>query len=259
MPITIAAVIPTCNRPELLARSFSSVLGQSSPADEIIIADNGTDPVPDGAVPDEVTLIRIAPRVGVSAARNAGAATATCEYVAFLDDDDYWDVDYLSEVRLVIVESGCTADVVLARKDRELDGVVSRYKEVTSLNGLREQLMVRNPGTGGQNIVVRREFFERVGGFRTCLKTGEDRALIVDAIDQGAQVVLAPRAIAVKVFHSGEQITDGSHSLSGTWRFLCIYWRTMNRRQLWKNVQRLCKSAARSLRGWASRPFQSRY
>ena len=247
MPITIAAVIPTCDRPELLVRAVASVLGQSSPADEVIVVDNGIDPVVEGLLPEGVRLLRIAPRAGVSAARNAGAEVSMSKYLAFLDDDDYWDVDYLAEIRTAVTESRGASDVVLARKDREVDGIISRYKLVSSLEGLRDRLMVKNPGTGGQNVVVRRELFDRLDGFRTTLRSGEDRALVIDAIDHGADITLAPRAIAVKVIHPGEQITDGRNSLESTWRFLRIYWRTMNRRQLWKNVKRLRRSLARSI------------
>ena len=247
MPITIAAVIPTCDRPDLLVRSVASVLAQTSPADEVIVVDNGTHPVPDGVVPEHVRVLRIAPRAGVSAARNAGAAAASCEYVAFLDDDDYWDVDYLAEVRASVNQHAGVADVILGRKDREFEGMVARYKEITSLDGLRDLLMVKNPGVGGQNITARREFIQRFGGFRLALHGPEDRAFLVDALDAGADVVLAPRAIVVKVIHPGEQITDGRRSLESTWRFLRIYWRTMNRRQLRKNVKRLRRSLVRSI------------
>jgi glycosyltransferase involved in cell wall biosynthesis len=246
MTITITAVIPTFDRPELLVKAVASVLGQSSPADEVIVVDNGTIAVSKDLLPESVKLLRIAPRAGVSAARNAGAAAAISEFVAFLDDDDRWDLSYLAEVREAVQGHAVTPDVVLGRKDREVAGVASPYKQITSLEGLRDLLMVKNPGVGGQNITVRRAFMQDFGGFRTELHGPEDRAFLVDALDHGAEVLLAQRAIVVKVIHPGEQITDGRHSLRSTWRFLRIYWRSMNRRQLAKNVKRLRRSVARS-------------
>lgn len=259
MTITIAAVIPTFDRPDLLVKAVASVLGQSSPADEIIVVDNGTVEVPTGLLPPSVQVLRIAPRAGVSAARNAGASAATSEFVAFLDDDDRWDLAYLAEVRAAVQGHAVTPDVVLGRKDREVDGVVSRYKEITSLESLRDLLMVKNPGVGGQNITARRAFMQGFGGFRTELHGPEDRAFLVDALDHRAEVVLAPKAIVVKVIHPGEQITDGRHSLRSTWRFLRIYWRTMNRRQLAKNLKRLRRAAARSAGMLARGPVKARH
>ena len=242
MTVSIAAVIPTFDRPELLVKAVASVVAQQSPADEIIVVDNGTMSVSPEILPAGVRLLRIAPRAGVSAARNAGASAATSEYVAFLDDDDRWDPDYLLEVRAAIMSRPSRPDVILGRKDREVDGIVARYKEITSLEGLRDVLMVKNPGVGGQNLTARRAFIPTFGGFRTALHGPEDRAFLVDALDHGADVVLAPRAIVVKVIHPGEQITDGRHSIRSTWRFLRIYGRTMTGRQRRKNIKRLIRA-----------------
>ena len=41
--LTVSVVIPTRNRPELLARALASVLQQTHPADEIIVVDDGSD------------------------------------------------------------------------------------------------------------------------------------------------------------------------------------------------------------------------
>jgi glycosyltransferase involved in cell wall biosynthesis len=248
MTVSISVVIPTFDRPELLVSAVTSVLAQTSPADEVLVVDNGTTAVPDALLSAGVHLLRIAPRAGVSAARNAGAAAATGEYVAFLDDDDRWDPAYLAEVRASISGAPRRPDLVIGRKDHEVDGVVQRYKEITSLDGLRDRLLVSNPGAGGQNVTLRRALLERFPGFLPELRGGNDRAFAIDAIDAGAVVALAPRAIAIKVLHPGEQITDGRHSLESTWRFLRIYWATMTPRQRRKNLKRLVRALRHTVR-----------
>jgi glycosyltransferase involved in cell wall biosynthesis len=47
---------------------------------------------------------------GVSAARNAGIAVATCPYIGFLDADDVWDVRF-SEIILPLLEAD-SADII---------------------------------------------------------------------------------------------------------------------------------------------------
>ncbi len=242
MTVSIAAVIPTFDRPELLVKAVASVVAQQSPADEIIVVDNGTMSVSPEILPAGVRLLRIAPRAGVSAARNAGTAAAASEYVAFLDDDDRWESGYLKAVRSVIADNPTQPDVILARKDRQLDGVVSRYKEIVSLEGLRGILMVKNPGVGGQNLTAGRNFVATIGGFRTGLRSGEDRAFLIDALDHNGTIALAPSAIAIKIIHPGEQITDGRHNLQSSWLFLRIYWKTMDRRQRNKNLRRVMRA-----------------
>lgn len=247
MNVSISAVVPTFDRPELLVKAVASILLQTLPADEIIVVDNGTVPVSVRLLPETVRLLRIAPRAGVSAARNAGAHAARSDYIAFLDDDDRWDVRYLEEVRAAIRGHDGRPDVILGRKDRELEGTVAPYKQINTVEGLRDLLMVRNPGVGGQNVIIRNEFLARIGGFRQALRSGEDRAFLVDALDHGATVLLAPRAVAVKVIHPGEQITDGRHSLESSWRFMRIYWRTMGRKQRAKNAWRILRAIQSSL------------
>ena len=90
LPVTV--VVPTYNRAALLAATLRSVLEQQPPAAEVIVVDDGS--------PDD-TAARVAPLVsaghvrylaqanaGLSAARNAGLAAASSDYVLFLDDDD---------------------------------------------------------------------------------------------------------------------------------------------------------------------------
>lgn len=251
MTVSITAVIPTFDRPDLLVRAVASVQAQSSPADAIVVVDNGVTPVSDDLLPPEVRLLRIAARAGVSAARNAGAAAAATDYVAFLDDDDRWDSDYLLQVRAVIDAAGVDdgrPDVIIGRKDREIDGVVAPYKQITTLAGLRDVLMVKNPGVGGQNLTVRTAFFARHGGFRLRLRGGNDRAFLIDAIDHGATIRLAPAAIVVKVIHPGEQITDGRHAFRNTLAFLRTYGASMTRSQRRKNLRKLRHAAAKAIR-----------
>ena len=108
--IEVSIVIPTYNRPLLLARAVSSCLSQQVDARyEIVIVDNN----PDGGARSQVAAmaqdsavpIRYVgePRPGISHARNTGIAAARGRYVAFLDDDEEalpgWLAAHLATVR----------------------------------------------------------------------------------------------------------------------------------------------------------------
>lgn len=90
---TYSVVIPTRNRSGLLQEAVTSVLEQSSPADEIIIVDDASDTVlRRGDFPEAapIQVVRFDTPRGACAARNVALEACTSEYVAFLDDDDKW-------------------------------------------------------------------------------------------------------------------------------------------------------------------------
>ena len=237
--IRISAVVPTYDRHHLLPVTLASILAQTSPPDEILVIDNGHDPVPAAIVPSPAQLIRIPAGVGVSVARNVGVEEARHEYVAFLDDDDRWTPTYLERIRAAIERHPVRPTVIIGNKHREVEGVVSPYKMIPSLDGLRHKLLYTNPGVAGQNLTVAKDFHLQVHrGFRPELRGPEDRAYLIDAIDCGAEICLVPDAVVVKVMHPGEQLTDGRR-IRKVIRFSRIYWRSMGRMQRIDNTRKV--------------------
>ena len=102
--IETSIVIPTFRRPEDLARAIDSVLAQQGVATdfEIVVVDND----PDGSAEPIVRAIAAQTAVpvryihekrpGISHARNTGVARAAGRYLAFLDDDEEADPDWLA-------------------------------------------------------------------------------------------------------------------------------------------------------------------
>lgn len=92
-----SVVIPAFNSAATLARAIESVRAQSWPAHEIIVVDDGSTDATAGIATrfgDAVRLLQ-QPNSGVSVARNAGAAAATGDWLAFLDADDWYAPDRL--------------------------------------------------------------------------------------------------------------------------------------------------------------------
>lgn len=198
----ISVIIPTCDRPaEYLRTAIGSVLEQSLPADEIILVDNGTRPAELSALPEGVLMYRLPPRVGPSRARNFGAAMARGSHLAFLDDDDWWDTGFLHEAWAVLQDEGVRC--VYGRKDIFRDGKVQRYKCPSRETLTIDILLRRNPGTGGQNLLIEKELYWRVGGFDEHLCTSEDKGLALEVLRAGEQIGIARKAAAILRSHQG--------------------------------------------------------
>ena len=89
---SVSVVLPTRGRPGLMREAVWSVLGQTVPASEIVVVDDGGEGEAERVVAPLRRGARVPVRVvqgagrGPGAARNAGMAEARGELVAFLDD-----------------------------------------------------------------------------------------------------------------------------------------------------------------------------
>ena len=87
---TVAVIIPTYNRAQLVVQALESVLTQSRPPDEIIVVDDGsTDTTAEmlAGFEGRIKYLR-KPNGGVPSALNHGLAATGAEYVGVIDDDD---------------------------------------------------------------------------------------------------------------------------------------------------------------------------
>jgi glycosyltransferase involved in cell wall biosynthesis len=93
MPL-VSVVIPTRDRPKLVSRAIRSALNQTYREIELIVVVDGPDPATVAAVrsiEDPRLQFIVNPRsLTAAGARNVGAAHATGDWLAFLDDDDEW-------------------------------------------------------------------------------------------------------------------------------------------------------------------------
>jgi glycosyltransferase involved in cell wall biosynthesis len=214
----VSVIVPTCDRPAMLAAALDSVAGQSRAGDEVIVVDNGTEPVPEdlaGRFPG-VRIARIPPRSGAGFARNWGAWLAEGEVLAFLDDDDLWPPDYLAAM-LACLDSRDGA--LAAAPQRLLDSgrEIERPLEPDAAGRFARWTRL---GYRGSNIVVRRAAFWSVHGFPARMPTGEDRALAIALAAAGHRIAVCPDTHALKREHAGAQLTDRATLALGKLAFL---------------------------------------
>ena len=195
----ISVVIPLYNKAAEIARALNSVLGQSLLPREIIVVDDGSTDgggaVVEGFASPLIRLIRQENR-GVSVARNVGIEAAATKWVALLDGDDVWCVDFLRTVAGLIehypdcgaygtafyIENG--QERVAADTPNE-EGVVDFFAEAM-------QHYVLIPSA----VVLRRDLVLRLGGFPEGMRLGEDQYLWTK-IARTSQVAFSPRCMVI--------------------------------------------------------------
>lgn len=105
----VSVVIPAYGRAEAVGLAARSALGQTLRQIEVVVVDDGSQPVLDlrGIDDRRLKLVRHQRNKGAAAARNTGVAAARGRFIAFLDSDDRWLPDKL-EKQLPLAADGRT-------------------------------------------------------------------------------------------------------------------------------------------------------
>ncbi len=193
----VTAIIPTHNRATLVRRAIESVLRQTAAerCDVVVVDDGSTDETPAmlAAYRPRVRCVRT-PGRGVSAARNAGLAGCTTEFVAFLDDDDAWEPDKIA--RQLAAFARWPATVLVAGRVLECrpDGTSAlRAMPAVPLDrpaDMAAEFFVTNfvPPSAA---MLRTSVLWQTGGFHEELHIAEDYHLWVRVACRGPAVVLS--------------------------------------------------------------------
>jgi glycosyltransferase involved in cell wall biosynthesis len=105
--ISVSVIVPTFNRPSLLQEALESIAAQTVLPREVIVVDDGENPVTPEIVARFSPLCRLIrqPGQGVQAARNAGVRAARAEWIALLDDDDLYRPTYLASCEPAMLDA----------------------------------------------------------------------------------------------------------------------------------------------------------
>jgi GT2 family glycosyltransferase len=200
----LSVVIPTFDRPELLHETLRVLAAQSVAPDEVVVVDNGTAPavIAGESWPFPLRYFRIAPRAGVAKARNFGAQAAEGKYVAFLDDDDFWNPDYVERLRRII-RAGAPAMIVASvdHLDTRSSTPDRHFYRFAGKDPGLEPCFYFNPGYLGSCMTVERAAFLELGGFDSAFRTGEDKELAMRYMAAGRAIAYDAGLVAVNRVH----------------------------------------------------------
>lgn len=196
----VDVVIPAYGRVALLNEAIASVLGQTYSDLTLYVVDDGSpEPIAPQLQLDDtrVRLLRLEKNGGSGPARNHGVAAGTAPLIAFLDSDDLWhpqklerQVDYLSG------HADCQwlhCNELWLRGDLE---VKQRAEHRKQGGQFLERAFVRCL-IATSAVVLRREFFERHGGFAAPFRICQDFELWLRLMAD-APVGFLEEALAIK-------------------------------------------------------------
>ncbi|MBV9026690.1 MAG: glycosyltransferase family 2 protein [Streptomycetaceae bacterium] len=110
--IAVSVIVPTRNRPALLAHALASIAAQDlgrARVEVIVVNDGGVDVAATVAAARVHVPVRLltTKHQGLPAARNAALEAARGAFVAYLDDDDVWLDGHLAAALDVLDSGGC--------------------------------------------------------------------------------------------------------------------------------------------------------
>jgi hypothetical protein len=182
-----SVIIPAYNRLPYLLEALDSVWRQSFTDYEVIVVDDGST---DGTQTAVLEMLKSGnaeklklkylkqENAGPGAARNAGAALARGEYLAFLDSDDVW-LPWTLYVYRQAIDFGNGAAFVSGRgcplgQETAFSGKAEFLKFGCMLEACEGTIL---PVGGTPSVAVKRLSFEKIGGFPPGKINGEDMDL----------------------------------------------------------------------------------
>lgn len=207
-------IVATYGRADVLAPLVTSLIAQSCRDFEVIVADQNKDdrvapllrPLAEAGLLG--THLRL-DRPNLSFARNAGLAVARGRFVAFPDDDCWYDPDTLARGRLRL--DGPPA----------LDGLAARWYEAAPEPGDEHEIITRDAMRrfrGGNvasiTLFLSTDAVRRAGGFDERIGVGrwygagEETDLVLALVAQGSRIAHAPEVV---VHHSVDDAPSAEH------------------------------------------------
>jgi glycosyltransferase involved in cell wall biosynthesis len=212
----VSVVIPTYNRADLLRAALESVLLQTLPVGEIVVVDDGStdhtaDVVRAFAMSGAPVIYLHGPHANSRGeARNRGVAASNGSLVAFLDSDDLWKPERLQR-QLAAWERSPEAGFAFCnvqRFDESGPLGVACLHPAADFNGHVLGAVLTEPRAVSSTLIVKREVFERVGGFAD-LRMNEDYELSLRlAADYTASYV--PEVLVMMREHPGRTSRSAS-------------------------------------------------
>jgi glycosyltransferase involved in cell wall biosynthesis len=212
--VRVSVVMPTYNCASYIVRSVQSAIDQTYQDWEIIIIDDGSTDNTRQVLAPYLDLIQYIyqDNQGVAIARNRGCELAKGEFLAFLDADDFFLPEKL-EKQVACFDANPTLNLVqtgwlmVGKKDEGIYGV-QPWKSAPKLD---LETLILYKSVLSSAIMLRREWWKRLGGFDPRFSTSEDLDFVLRLALKGCKSVWLQEVLTCYRQHDKNMMSSGSH------------------------------------------------
>jgi glycosyltransferase involved in cell wall biosynthesis len=228
-PPVCSIVVPTHSRPEQLSACLEALAALDYPRErfEVIVVDDGSEPPLAGLAARfegrlRLTLLRQACS-GPAASRNAGAAIARGQILAFTDDDCRPERGWLRAVASHV--EAFLDDMIGGRTINALPDVACSAASQAIIDAVYTYYNAdprKARFFASNNIAMSAERFRAIGGFDPSFRTSEDRDLCDRWLRAGGGMTYLPEALVLHAHYLtlGAFLRQHFHYGRGAFRFL---------------------------------------
>ena len=182
----VSVIIPTKDRPEMLAQAVQSVLNQTFPDIEIIVINDGGIDVQNILTSlnskGNILYLKHDQNLDRSAARNTGIHAASGKYIAYLDDDDTYYPNHLETLVRFLENSEykvAYTDAVMAEQPKQDGKYVTTNRSVPYSFDFDSDKILVNNFIPILCLMHEKSCLDETGAFDVNLGTHEDWDLLI--------------------------------------------------------------------------------
>lgn len=248
--VRVSVIIPAYNCDCYILKAVKSVIDQTYQEWEIIVVDDGSTDNTRQILEPYCDLIQYVyqENQGVAIARNRGCELAKGEFLAFLDSDDFFLPEKL-EKQIACFDADPTFDLVqtgwliVGKKDEGIYGV-KPWEEAPKLD---LESLVLYKSVRSSALMLRREWWERLGGFDPRFRLTEDLDFVLrlalkggnpiwlkeiltcyrqhdSNLMSGGSKVMKNMEIVMEQFFARRDLPQHIRDLKGAERYRCLVW-----------------------------------
>ncbi len=170
----ISVILATKNGSKYIDRAIESVLKQKDADFElIIISDGSTDNTVEKATrwsekDSRTKVIVLEKNIGPGLARDKAIRESLGEYVAIIDDDDFWISDNKLSIQKTFLDNHTKTVLIGGAKTRivdEQEKLLKYYTNPVSDKNIRRSILIKN-NFMNCTVMFRKEAYIRAGGFK---------------------------------------------------------------------------------------------